>query len=118
MLMRICRTVSLLIMSAVSLGQVQPAQATVARISILLTGEGCAAQRQALANQLTAVHGIVFVDGHSIPDHLLIDVEDGTPTAEQLVRRLNDALTSTPCKAEEMKSCISADLMSHQTAFR
>jgi hypothetical protein len=116
--MRICRTVSLLVASAVSLGQVQPAQAGTARISILLTGDGCAAQRQALADHLREVPGIVFVDGRSVPDHLLIDVEDGTPTVEQLVRRLNDALTSTPCKAEEMKSCISADLMSHQTALR
>jgi hypothetical protein len=93
-------------------------QAGMTRISIVLIGVGCAGQRPALADQLNRVPGIVSVDGHSVPDHLLIDVEDGTPTAEQLVSRLNDALTSKPCKAEEMKSCITAEPLPPQTMSR
>ena len=95
-------------------GHVEVVQAGVTRVAILLTGEGCAVQRQALADQLNKGQGIVQVDGRSVPDHLLIDVESGTMTAEQLVGRLNDALASTPCKAEEMKSCITADIAGHQ----
>jgi hypothetical protein len=53
------------------------------------------------------------MDGRSVPDHILVDVEDGTAAAEQLVGSLNDALASRPCKAEEMKSCISADILPH-----
>jgi hypothetical protein len=97
---------------------IEPALAGVTRVAILLTGEGCAAQRPALADQINRVPGIVFVDGRSVPDHLLIDIEDGTPTAEQLVSRLNDALASKPCKAEEMKSCITAELIPHHAMPR
>ncbi|HJR76806.1 MAG TPA: hypothetical protein VJ805_07525 [Nitrospiraceae bacterium] len=89
---------------------VEPVQAGVTRISILLTGEGCTVQRQSLADQLNQVPGIVFVDARSVPDHVLIDVADGTATAEQVVNRVNGALGSHSCRAEEMKSCISADV--------
>lgn len=92
----------------------EPVQAGVTRIAILLTGKGCAAQRQALTEHLRTVEGIVFVDGRSVPDHLLIDVDDGTQTAEHLVGSLNETLDSTLCKADEMKSCITADLMIHK----
>ena len=86
-------------------------EAGVTRVSIVLIGQECAVQRPALADQLTKVPGIVFVDGRSVPDHLLIDVEEGTATVEQLVDRVNKTLGSQPCRAEEMKSCITADLI-------
>jgi hypothetical protein len=95
----------------------QPAEAGVTRVSILLTGEGCAVQRQALADGLNKVPGIIFVDSRSVPDHLLIDVGDGTSTPEQLVHRVNDLLASTSCKAEEMKSCITAELPFNQSSL-
>ena len=94
---------------------VEPVQAGVTRVALLFTGEGCAMQRQSLTDQLNRVQGIAHVDGRSVPDHLLIDVEDNTVTAEQLVNRVNDALASTPCKAEEMKSCITAELSFNRT---
>jgi hypothetical protein len=99
-------------------GHVEVVQAGVTRVAILLTGEECAVQRQALAGRLHKVQGIVQVDGRSVPDHLLIDVESGTTTAEQLVEELNDALASTSCTAEEMKSCITADIAVHQPMSR
>jgi hypothetical protein len=92
-----------------------PTLAGVIRVSLLLTGGGCTAQRQTLSDQLSKIHGIVSVDGRSVPDHLLIDVEDNTATAEQLVLRANEVLVITACKAEEMKSCISAELSSDQS---
>ncbi len=88
----------------------EPAQAGVTRVSLLLTGSGCEAQRHALVDQLSKIHGIASVDGRSVPDHLLIDVENSMATAEQLVTRANEVLATTPCKVEEMKSCISAEL--------
>ena len=87
-----------------------PAQAGVIRVSLLLTGNGCEAQRHAVADHLSKIHGIASVDGRSVPDHLLIDVENNMATAEQLVIRANEVLATTPCKVEEMKSCISAEL--------
>jgi hypothetical protein len=71
----------------------------------------------AVADGLNKVPGIIFVDDRSVPDHLLIDVGDGTSTPEQLVYRVNDMLASTSCKAEEMKSCITAELpFSHSSS--
>lgn len=107
---------SLLLGLSLSLLPIEPVQAGVTRISILLTGEDCAAQRQPLADQLHQIPGIVFVDGRSVPDHLLIDMEENAATAEQVVSRLNDALASKPCKAEAMKSCITADLSFNHTS--
>lgn len=89
---------------------VEPSQAGVIRVSLLLTGDGCDAQRHALAVQLNKIHGIVSVDGRSVPDHVLIDIEESMATAEQLVSRANEVLAITACKAEEMKSCITAGL--------
>lgn len=95
----------------------EPAQAGVTRVSLLLTGSGCEAQRHALADQLSKIHGIASVDGRSVPDHLLIDVENEMATAEQLVTRANENLATAACKVEEMKSCISAELpFNHATA--
>ncbi|MGD9726991.1 MAG: hypothetical protein AB7G68_15415 [Nitrospiraceae bacterium] len=101
---------SLLIALWVGLLFAAPALAGVIRVSLLLTGDECSLQRQALSDQLGKIHGIVSVDGRSVPDHLLIDVEPNTATAEQLVLRANEVLSTTACKAEEMKSCISAEL--------
>ena len=111
------RMVPLLISLVLPLLHLEPVQAGATRVSILLTGEGCTAQRQALADRLNKVPGILFVDGRSVPDHLLIDVEDGTSTAEQLVNRVNDSLSQASCKAEEMKSCITAELSFNQPSL-
>jgi hypothetical protein len=89
---------------------VDPAQAGVTRVSLLLTGDGCDAQRHALAVQLNMIHGIVSVDGKSVPDHVLIDIEESMATAQQLVSQANEVLATTACKVEEMKSCITAEL--------
>jgi hypothetical protein len=101
---------SLLIGWWLGLLSVESGQAGVTRISILLTGEGCTVQRQSLVDQLNKVPGIVLVDARSVPDHVLIDVENGTATTEQIVSSVNGALSSPSCRAEEMKSCISADV--------
>lgn len=85
-------------------------EAGMTRVAIMLSGEGCTAQRQALIDAVSTVRGVVSVDGRTIPDHLLVDVAHEEVIAEQLVRTVNSAISSASCKAEEMKSCISADL--------
>jgi hypothetical protein len=90
------------------------AEAGMTRVAIMLNGEGCAVQRQMATDALSKISGVVNVDGRTIPDHLLVDVQGGDVTADQLLRTVNDMLSLTPCKAEEMKSCITADLaLSH-----
>jgi hypothetical protein len=110
------QSIQALLLGGLLLGGVliEAVEAGVTRVAILLTGEGCAGQRQALADRLNNIQGIVQVDGRSVPDHLLIDVEDDRATAEQLVGKVNDTLASASCKAEEMKSCITADMAAHQ----
>jgi hypothetical protein len=116
-LMTIFRLVPVFLFLSPALLPFEPADAGVTRVSILLTGEGCAVQRKAVADGLNKVPGIIFIDDRSVPDHLLIDVGDGTSTPEQLVYRVNDMLASTSCKAEEMKSCITAELpFSHSSS--
>ncbi len=85
-------------------------EAGMTRVAIMLSGEGCTAQRQALIDALSTVRGVVSVDGRTIPDHLLVDVAHEEAIAEQLVQTVNSAISSASCKAEEMKSCITADL--------
>ncbi len=87
-----------------------PAEAGMTRVAIMLSGEDCAAQREALIDVLRTVHGVVSVDGRTIPDHLLVDVAQEEVIAEQLVHIVNSAISSASCKGEEMKSCITADL--------
>ncbi len=88
---------------------VEIAEAGMTRVSVLLSGEGCTAQRQALIDAVSKVRGVVSVDARTIPDHLLVDVAQEEGIAEQLVRTVNSAISSPSCKAEEMKSCITAD---------
>lgn len=85
-------------------------EAGMTRVAIMLSGEGCTAQRQVLIDALSTVRGVVSVDARTIPDHLLVDVAREEVIAEQLVQTANSAISSTSCKAEEMKSCITADL--------
>jgi hypothetical protein len=86
-----------------------PAGAGTTRVAIMLSGEGCPAQRQALIDALHTVPGVVSVDARTIPDHLLVDVAHKEVIAVQLVQTANRAISSS-CKAEEMKSCITANL--------
>ena len=49
-------------------------EARMTRVAIMLSGEGCTTQRQALIDALSTVRGVVSVDARTIPDHLLVDV--------------------------------------------
>jgi hypothetical protein len=110
-------TISLVMGSLVGLFPAEPVQAGVIRVALLLIGDGCEAQRHALAERLNHIHGIIALDARSVPDHVLIDAEETVVTAEQLVSRVNESLSSTSCKAEEMKSCITAQLPARPTSL-
>lgn len=76
------------------------------RLTLMLSGTGCEALRDQLSEILGGSEGVRAVDGRSIPGHLLVDVERGRVTAEQLVHRLADMTTA--CQVGLMESCITA----------
>jgi hypothetical protein len=84
------------------------AQVSSERTVLLLTGEGCRSQREAMAAALEQRPGVIHVDFSSIPDHLLVDrVKESTD--EELAESINDLLGAGGlCRAAVMKSCITA----------
>ena len=80
------------------------------RITLLLSGSACAENRQGIEHALKEIHGVHRADFLAVPDHILVDIETGTVTAEVLQDRGNDALAAYgSCRVEIMKSCITAD---------
>lgn len=79
------------------------------RITLMLTGPACTQDYTAIAKMLEKTPGVRHVDLQAVPDHALIDIEAGAVTAEALEHQVNDILATHPsCRAEIMKSCISA----------
>lgn len=87
------------------------ADAAGARIALSLTGEACARQQAAIETTLLQTPGVRSVDLRSVPGHLLIDVEEGLVTTDQLAATVN-GLTAPQgsCVAEAMQSCITAEM--------
>ena len=80
------------------------------RITLMLTGPACTENHAAISQALEQTTGVRHVDLQAVPDHILVDVETGTVTAEALEEQVNSILaTHVSCRAEIMKSCISAD---------
>jgi hypothetical protein len=81
------------------------------RIVLMFTGPVCTQNYAAIGHTLKQTAGVRHVDFQAVPGHVLIDIETGTVTAAALEHQVNDGLTtSSSCRAEIMKSCISADL--------
>lgn len=80
------------------------------RITLMLTGPACTQSHGAIGKTLEQTAGVRHVDLQAVPGHALVDIEAGTVTAETLENHVNDILTTHPsCRAEIMKSCISAN---------
>jgi cation transport ATPase len=91
--------------------------ATQERIALMLTGPACTQVHSTISRTLEQTAGVRRVDLQAVPDHALIDIEPGTVTAEALEHQVNDLLATHPsCRADIMKSCISADPRSANTA--
>ena len=80
------------------------------RVTLMLTGPACTESHAAISHALEQTTGVRHVDLQAVPGHILVDVETGSVTAEALENQVNGILaTHSSCRAEIMKSCISAD---------
>ena len=85
------------------------AQSPVERVTLMLNGSACESFSPSLEVALKELPGVRTVDGHSVPGHLLIDVERELATADELARRVIEFLAAQSlCQVSVMKSCITA----------
>ena len=79
------------------------------RIALMLTGSHCRETQQNLETALRQTEGVFAVDGSSVPGHLLIDVEEGTTSAHDILTIVHTTIgTALSCQVEIMQSCITA----------
>lgn len=79
------------------------------RIALMLTGSTCREIQQTLETVLRRTDGVFAVDGTSVPGHLLIDVEEGKTSAQDLLTIVQTSIDTTlSCQVEVMQSCITA----------
>lgn len=79
------------------------------RIALMLTGSHCREEQQALKTTLRQTDGVFFVDGSSVPEHLLVDVEEGKTSAQDILMVVQRAIRAPlSCQIEIMQSCITA----------
>lgn len=94
-----------------ALALAQPAAADPARerTAFLLSGDTCSPQREALAAALMRRPGVILVDFSSVPDHILVDHLSAAGADAEMATVINDLLGAQGgCRAEAMKSCITA----------
>lgn len=110
---------SLFLMSSITL-LVSPltfAQPAVERVTLMLNGSSCESSRPSIEAAIKELPGVWRVDGHSVPDHLLIDVEKGRMTVDELSRKLVEfPVAKSSCQVSAMQSCITADMAPHAPA--
>lgn len=79
------------------------------RIALMLSGSQCQEAQQVLEPILRQTKGVFAVDGTSVPGHLLLDVEEGTISAQDLLTVAQTTLgTTLSCQIDIMQSCITA----------
>ena len=90
---------------------VSPASADTSRerVALFLSGQDCPSSRGNIAAELAQVAGVIRVDLESVPDHALVDVVTGGVTPDDVLTAARRAAREgVRCRAEIMKSCISA----------
>lgn len=79
------------------------------RVALFLSGQDCPSSRRSIAVELAHIQGVIRVDVESVPDHVLVDVVNGLVTPDDLLTAARRAAREgVRCRAEVMKSCISA----------
>ncbi len=79
------------------------------RIALMLTGPACREAQQTIETILRRTDGVFAVDGASVPEHLLIDVEAGKISAQDLLTITQKTIAAgLSCQVEIMRSCITA----------
>ena len=87
-------------------GRAEPAQD---RIALMLSGPDCPALRNTMTAALQQQTGVLRADPDLMPDHVLVDIVRQHLTEEALAAIANQATARSQCRAEIMKSCITAE---------
>lgn len=85
------------------------------RIALMLSGPDCLSVRHEITTTLQHQTGVLHVDPDFMPDHVLIDITQPSLTEETLAATANAAIGGSRCRAEIMKSCITAGPSSQHT---
>ncbi|HET9960937.1 MAG TPA: hypothetical protein VFQ34_01260 [Nitrospiraceae bacterium] len=89
----------------------QPSAAAQERIALAFEQTSCSSRLDELIRRMRGQHVVRAVDSSSVPGHILIDVERGKVSPEELQEMWNRwAGELTTCRVEIMKSCITANL--------
>ena len=76
----------------------------------MLTGTACSQSYPLLKEHLVQMAGVRHVDFNAVPDHVLIDADTAITSPQSLEAETTRILSAhPPCRAEIMKSCISAN---------
>jgi hypothetical protein len=112
-------TTVILIAAAFLIGHYQVAAgASIERTTLMLAGAGCQRLHEDVEEALRRLAGVRAVDTKSVPGHVLIDVERGRVTAEQLAAEVARLAGSDEfCRASVMESCITAAPMSRHAGL-
>lgn len=87
------------------------------RIALMLTGSDCREAQQTLIAALRQTDGVFAVDGAGVPGHLLIDVEEGKTSAQNILTVVQTTIGTPPsCQVEVMQSCITTPKLSRTDA--
>lgn len=98
-----------------SLHETARAESAHDRIALMLSGPDCPSVRHAITTTLQQQIGVLRVDPDFLPDHALIDITQPSLTEETLAAIANGAIGESRCRAEIMKSCITAGPSSQHT---
>ena len=75
----------------------------------MLTGATCRAMQPLIETALRHSNGVIAVDGTSVPEHLLLDIEVAKTSAQDLLGVVRTIVGSDgSCQADIMQSCITA----------
>lgn len=91
------------------------AESTHERVALMLSGSDCPSSQQRIVSALEQQTGVLRADQDLMPDHVLVDIVRQQVTEETIVAIANAAIGGGQCRAEIMKSCITAELPSHDT---
>jgi hypothetical protein len=85
------------------------------RVALMLSGPDCPAVRERVTTALQQQAGVHRADPDLMPDHVLVDIVRQQVTDETVAAIANTAIGGGRCRAEIMKSCITAEPPSHGT---
>jgi hypothetical protein len=78
------------------------------RVALMLTGPDCLSLRQQIVSALEQQPSVLHADPDLMPDHVLVDIVRSHLAEEELTAIANQAISGGQCRADIMKSCITA----------